>query len=77
MFPVLNAQPQAPAMGGMGAHGALAHGMGGAAVKSLKRCANHVYIAHLIHYHQRMSQQANLMQGMGGSPCWYDDPYYR
>eukprot|EP00205_Picochlorum_sp_RCC944_P002562 CAMPEP_0182608814 /NCGR_PEP_ID=MMETSP1330-20130603/3120_1 /TAXON_ID=464278 /ORGANISM="Picochlorum sp., Strain RCC944" /LENGTH=435 /DNA_ID=CAMNT_0024827619 /DNA_START=585 /DNA_END=1888 /DNA_ORIENTATION=- len=35
-----------------------------APVKSLKRCANHVYIAHLIYYHQRM-QQATLMQTMG------------
>mmetsp|Transcript_3334 Transcript_3334/g.9311 ORF Transcript_3334/g.9311 Transcript_3334/m.9311 type:complete len:300 (-) Transcript_3334:26-925(-) len=35
-----------------------------APVKSLKRCANHVYIAHLIYYHQRM-QQASLMQTMG------------
>eukprot|EP00216_Chloropicon_sp_CCMP2111_P006821 CAMPEP_0198239562 /NCGR_PEP_ID=MMETSP1446-20131203/4931_1 /TAXON_ID=1461542 ORGANISM="Unidentified sp, Strain CCMP2111" /NCGR_SAMPLE_ID=MMETSP1446 /ASSEMBLY_ACC=CAM_ASM_001112 /LENGTH=603 /DNA_ID=CAMNT_0043922173 /DNA_START=319 /DNA_END=2130 /DNA_ORIENTATION=+ len=33
-------------------------------VKSLKRCANHVYIAHLVQYHQRM-QQASLMQTMG------------
>jgi hypothetical protein len=38
--------------------------MPAAPVKSLKRCANHVYIAHLIYYHQRM-QQASLMQTMG------------
>ena len=34
-----------------------------APAKSLKRCANHVYIAHLIYYHQRM-QQASLLQTM-------------
>mmetsp|Transcript_702 Transcript_702/g.1781 ORF Transcript_702/g.1781 Transcript_702/m.1781 type:complete len:537 (-) Transcript_702:130-1740(-) len=38
--------------------------MPAAPVKSLKRCANHVYIAHLIYYHQRI-QQASLMQTMG------------